>query len=218
MLENLPFYPYLNAEEKSFLAASVRSYTVKRGEVIHSHNADCLGLLSVLSGTVSVSALSDDGKEVSVFLLKKGDTCTLSAACIMKSFDADVHFLAETNVTLSVLPAAPLNQVMHVNLRVECEIYKMASSLFGRVMQAMQRLLFFSIPHRIADFLLQESGGKDGVSLRLTHEQLAKYIGSAREVVTLCLKRFQENGYVTLSYGKITVIDAKALRRETKKP
>ena len=218
MLENLPFYPYLTENERLYLTSAVRTQAAKRGEVIHAHNADCLGLLTVLSGTVSVSALSDEGKEVTVFLLRKGDTCVLSAACIMKSFDADVHFLAETNASLSILPAAPLNQVMHENLRVECEIYKMASTLFGRVMQAMQRLLFFSIPHRIADFLLQEAGGKDGVSVRLTHEQLAKYIGSAREVVTLCLKRFQENGYVTLSYGTVTITNAKGLKKEALKP
>ena len=47
----------------------------------------------------------------------------------------------------------------------------------------------------------------------MTHEQIAKYVGSAREVVSRMLKYFENEGYVNLSRGKIEVIDKVQLKR-----
>ncbi len=217
MLRGLPFYPFLTEEEKALLLSSIRTVSKKRGELIHSHNEECLGLFTVVSGTVSASVLSDDGREVALFLLHAGDTCILSAACILKSFTSDAHFLAESDATIQILPAPLLHRVMHENLRVECEVYKMANRLIGDVMATMQRMLFTSISSRLAGFLLSESErlGKDG--LRLTHEQLAKYIGTAREVVTHAARRLAKAGVISVHYGTITILDRSALEREADK-
>ena len=48
--------------------------------------------------------------------------------------------------------------------------------------------------------------------LKVTHEQIAKHTASAREVVTRMLKRFADDGIVTVGRGSVTVIDAKALK------
>ncbi len=217
MLSGLSFFPYLTEEQKSLLASSARTASFQRGELIHSHGDDCLGLFTVLTGKISVSVLSDEGKEVSLFLLKKGDTCILSAACIMRTFDAEAHFLAETDASLSILPASALQRLMHENLRVECEIYKMANITFGRVMHAMQKLLFTSVSSRIADLLLSESRDSGTSSVKATHEQLAKYVGTAREVVTNTLRRFTRDGLVSLHYGTVTILDRPRLEAEALK-
>ncbi len=41
----------------------------------------------------------------------------------------------------------------------------------------------------------------------MTHEQIAKYLGTAREVVSRMLKYFSKEGYVSLSRGGITILD-----------
>ena len=49
-------------------------------------------------------------------------------------------------------------------------------------------------------------------TIHLTHEEVARFIGSAREVVTKVLKYFVEEGTVALSRGKIEIIDKGKLR------
>ncbi len=215
MLRELPFYPFLKEEEKKLLLDSVRTVSKKRGELIHSHSDECLGLFTVVSGTVSAGVLSDDGREVSLFLLHAGDTCILSAACILKSFTSDAHFLAESDVTLQILPAPLLHRVMHANLKVECEVYKMANRLIGDVMSTMQKMLFTGISARLAGFLLSESRRLDKAELRLTQEQLAKYIGTAREVVTHACRRLVKSGAITVHYGTVTILDHALLEKES---
>ena len=48
--------------------------------------------------------------------------------------------------------------------------------------------------------------------IRLTHEQAARCMGSAREVVTRVLRYFVGEGIVSLSRGSIRLLDRKKLR------
>ena len=49
-------------------------------------------------------------------------------------------------------------------------------------------------------------------NVNLTHEQIAKYLGTAREVVSRMLKYFEKEGYVTLFRGGITINNKKELQ------
>jgi CRP/FNR family transcriptional regulator len=50
-------------------------------------------------------------------------------------------------------------------------------------------------------------------TINLTHEQIAKYMGSAREVVSRMLKSFESQGILKLSRGKIEIVDKNKLRK-----
>ena len=46
----------------------------------------------------------------------------------------------------------------------------------------------------------------------MTHEQIARCIGSSREVVTRTLNQFATRGIVALGRGTITILDQDALK------
>ena len=76
----------------------------------------------------------------------------------------------------------------------------------------MEQILFMSFDRRLAIFLLDESAKNGTDSLTLTHEQIAKYMGSAREVVSRMLKYFVKEGIVEVSRGCIRILDKKKLK------
>ena len=98
------------------------------------------------------------------------------------------------------------------NVWVENFSYKVAALRFSDVMDAIQRIFFLSIDKRLANFLLEEMEIKGTDVISLTHEQIARYIGSAREVVSRTLKSFYVMGAVELSRGGIKIIDKKLLQ------
>ena len=51
--------------------------------------------------------------------------------------------------------------------------------------------------------------------INLTHEQIAKYMGSAREVVSRMLKYFAKEGMIEMSRGGIRILDKEKLRELT---
>ena len=65
---------------------------------------------------------------------------------------------------------------------------------------------------RLAVFLLDEASKNGTDNLMLTHEQIAKYIGSAREVVSRMLKYFASEGIVRLHRGSVEIVDKLALK------
>ena len=98
------------------------------------------------------------------------------------------------------------------NVSIRCFLYEMAAERFSEVLWIMQQILFMGFDRRLALFLL-EAGRREGPQLRLTHEQIARDLGSAREVVTRMLRRFSQEGLVELGRGSVTVKDPEGLRR-----
>ena len=96
---------------------------------------------------------------------------------------------------------------------VKIYTYEAALSRFSDVMWVMQQILFMSMDKRLAIFLLDESSKLGTDAIKLTHEQIAKYMGSAREVVSRMLKYFSSEGIIETSRtGGIKLLDKKRLR------
>ena len=77
----------------------------------------------------------------------------------------------------------------------------------------MQQVLFLSADRRFAIFLLEESAQHGSDEIHLTHEQIARYMGTAREVVSRMVKYFNQEGWIKNSRGCIKIIDRQALEQ-----
>ena len=80
-------------------------------------------------------------------------------------------------------------------------------------MWAMQQILFKSLDRRLATFLLAEAERTGSFTIRMTHEQIAQHISSAREAVARMLKSFSEDGLVALRRGEIVLRDVDGLMK-----
>ena len=101
---------------------------------------------------------------------------------------------------------------MGQNPDVELYLYKTATEHFSDVMWTMQQILFMRIDQRIAQLLWDEMVHKNTSLLQLTHDEIAKYIGSAREVVTKVMKYLAQENVVALSRGKVEIINKERLK------
>ena len=68
---------------------------------------------------------------------------------------------------------------------------------------------------RLAIFLLDETAKSGSDTVALTHEQIAKYMGSSREVVSRMLKYFASEGMVEVSRKGVKLLDKPRLRKLT---
>ena len=94
---------------------------------------------------------------------------------------------------------------------------RLASQVLERHAQCDQVMLVgierrgADLARRLAALLVEESRLAESASLRLTHDQLARHLGSAREVVSRLLKDFQNDGLVRLGRGGVELLDLPAL-------
>ena len=210
--KNLPFWEHLTDKQKELFLTNARTVHYTKGQSLLGDQDQCLGLLFIKKGVLRTYITSDEGREITLYRLEDQDICILSASCVLKTIDFDVFIDAETDCDVLQLGSAILSRIMSDNVYVELFSYKLTTERFSDVMWAMQQILFTSFDKRLASFLLEESARGKSDSIRMTHEQIAKYIGSAREVVSRMLKYFAEEGYITLARGGITIIDKKGLK------
>ncbi len=209
----LPFWDRLSAKEAEALLSQTRTVTYEPGENVHSGTNDCVGVLLIKSGELRTYILSDEGKEVTLFRLSEGDACVLSASCLLHNITFDIFIDAVQKTELYLIDAQAFARVMDGNVYVENFALRIAAERFSEVMWAMEQILFMSFDRRLAIFLLDETA-KTGVdNITMTHEQIARYVGSAREVVSRMLKYFAREGMVAVHRGGVEITDKQKLRK-----
>lgn len=208
-----PFWGRLSGEEREQILKSSVTVSYEKGSQIHRSDMGCKGAILVLSGLLRVYILSDEGREVTLFRIHAGESCVLSASCLLDSIQFDVLIEAAEESRTVVIPSGVLHPIMESNPYVGLYMYKQAAERFSDVMWMMQQILFMGVDRRVAIFLWDEMVRRDQPVLRMTHDEIARNIGSAREVVTRVLKYLSEEGAVALKRGRVEIVDKEKLKK-----
>ena len=208
--EIFPFWEEISENDRVYICRHSVALTYPKGTNIHD-GTECSGVILVRSGSLRLYMMSDEGKDITLYRLHKGDMCMLSASCVLQTITFDVFVDAEEDSECYVISGPAFSAVSEHNPNIKIFSLEMAVSRFSDVMWVMQQILFMSMDKRLAIFLSDEVArtGRDTISL--THEQIAKYMGSAREVVSRMLKYFANEGIVEVSRKGVKILDKKRL-------
>ena len=206
-----PFWEEISEADRDFICDHSYALTYPKGTNIHNSN-ECAGVILLRKGCLRVYILSEEGKEITLYRLHDGDLCMLSASCVLQSVTFDVYVDAEENSECYVLAAPAFAAVSNRNANIRIFALETTVSRFSDVMWVMQQILFMSMDRRLAIFLRDEMDRIGSNTIPLTHEQIAKYMGSAREVVSRMLKYFATEEIVELSRKGIRVTNPRRLR------
>lgn len=208
-----PFWAQLTADEQEMLCRYTRPVHYHKGARVHSPLESCVGILLLRTGQLRAYLLSEDGRDVTLYRLFGGEVCILSASCVMDSVNVDLYIDAEEDTEALCISAGIFRRLMQQNVYVRCYAYQLTAERFSDTMWTMQQILFMSADRRLAIFLADELAKTGGDDIRLTQDQMAKYMGSAREVVSRLLKYFAGEGIVKLYRGGVTVTDKDRLMK-----
>ncbi len=210
--EEYPFWNKLTQDEKTEMCENASVAAYEKGENIFSGGDNCIGILFIKKGQLRIYMLSEDGRDITLYRLFEKDVCILSASCVLDAITFDVQIDAEEDTEAIVVSANVFRRIASNNIYLKCFAYELTTKRFSDVMWAMQQILFMSADKRLAIFLIDETSKQGSDTLHMTHEQIAKYMGSAREVVSRMMKYFAQEGMVKLSRGEVKVTDKRRLR------
>ncbi|MDE6907518.1 MAG: Crp/Fnr family transcriptional regulator [Lachnospiraceae bacterium] len=210
--EIFPFWDKISETDKDYICQNSYTITYPKDTNIHDGN-ECSGVIFVHSGSLRLSIMSDEGKDITLYRLHQRDMCMLSASCVLQTITFDVFINAEEDSECYVISGPAFAAVSERNPSIKIFALESAVSRFSDVMWVMQQILFMSLDKRLAIFLSDESARTGSDTITLTHGQIAKYIGSAREAVSRMLKYFTNEKIVEVSRGGIKILDKKRLRK-----
>ena len=185
MLKTLPYWEFLTEEEKKRVEteAYVRHY--EQGEVLYGPTVECVGMIHVLRGETRAYILSDEGREVTLFHVVEADNCILSASCVLAYIRFESFMVAVEPSDILIVPVELFGRLCDENVHVRCFAYELATTRFSMVM----------------------------TSIRITQEQLALEVNSARETVGRLLKKFEDEGMIENHRGSILLTDVGKLEK-----
>ena len=207
-----PVWKELTPGQQERVLGGLTARTAERGAILHNGSADCTGLLLVESGQLRAYILSPEGREITLYRLFDRDMCLFSASCMLRSIQFEVTIEAEKGTRFWVIPPDLYQSLMEESAPVANYTNELMATRFSEVMWLMEQVLWKSLDRRLAAFLLEEAAIEGTFGLKLTHETIANHLGTHREVITRMLRYFQDEGWVKLSRGMVTLLEEERLR------
>ena len=211
-----PFWDKMSESDRELFTRTSQRVCFKRGTNIHDGN-ECTGVILVGRGSLRMYIVSEEGKEITLLRLFPGSMCILSASCVLSEVTFDVFVDAEDDSECVVVGGCAYEDLARRLPEAKIFAQEQARLAFSDILWVMQQILFMSMDKRLAIFLLDECAQTGSDTVKLTHEQIAKYMGTAREVVSRMLKYFASEGLISASRAEgIRILDKKRLRALTK--
>ncbi|MCX7772927.1 MAG: Crp/Fnr family transcriptional regulator [Clostridia bacterium] len=198
-----PFIHDLGNQQESFLQSLV--YKVfEPCSVIMDESKKCTGVILVLSGLIRIYKLSEEGKEITLYRIGRGETCALTVSCFLGSGEVPfpVAASAEQASEAVFIPLESFHRFFFEVPSIQKFFFSAMSAKFYSVLGLIENITFRKTSDRLMDFLLTKTAG-GAYPLYATHEAIASELGTAREVVSRLLKEMEGNGTVILGRGKI---------------
>lgn len=192
------------------LMETARIMTMEAGSTLFRPGERCGHYVLVLEGVVRVHLITPNGREVLLYRVHPGHACILTTACLLGVNDYPAFGVTDTPVRALAVPAETFHLTLGQSSFFRTYVFSGFAERLSHVIGRMEELVEGDIDRMLARTLLSSS---DGGVVRETHQSLAVAIGSAREVVSRHLKRFENQGWVSLKRNHINLIDTESLLR-----
>lgn len=210
LIQKIPFYSQLSISEKQILLSGFTIRTYIKSEYILDFADACLGMIYVVKGSIRVYITSEEGREITLFHITKGNSCIFSASCAIPYISLNVQLVAAEDTEILVIHSMTLKNIMNTNIYVKCFVYELSSQKLSNVIFVMQEMLFSKFDKRLARLLISTFEKTDSYQIKMTQETMAQEVNSAREVVARMLKIFSNEGYIEMNRGKVILKDITA--------
>lgn len=208
----IQYYSFLSEDEKKRIVRSTTYRTYQKNEYIHGFSDACLGMVYVCKGSIRVYMTSEEGREITLFHIAEGDSCILSASCVIGEISLEVQLTAEEDTELIAVHAGYFQRLMEQNIHVRCFAAELSAKRLSTVVWVMQQILFARFDERMARLLMSVYEKTGEREIRMTQESMAREVNSAREVVARMLKTFVSEGWIELKRGTVVLKDIEALQ------
>jgi CRP/FNR family transcriptional regulator len=202
----LPFYDQMRASDKLALEQVTSKTLKKNGKVPH-----CAGVLCVIKGRLKVYITNENGKEMTLYRLFDNDVCVLSGSCGLKNISFEVQVRAEEETQLCSIPTSIYNRLEERYPQVAQFTSSMMAARLSDVMWTLEQVAFSSMDKRVASELIEQRAMVQSDEITITHDEIARDLGTAREVVSRMLKYFQNEDWISQGRGKVFIKNPSAL-------
>jgi len=173
------------------------------GQEVFREGDACKQYIFVLAGATRVYKSFESGREMVLYRLQAGETCSLTTSVLLAGGAYPANAVTEEETRAVVIPIRDFQLAFD-----QSKLFRdfVCSTFGGHVRDLVMLLEAVSMRHvdvRLARWLLDKSAGSGNVEA--SHRELAFELGTAREVISRHLKDFETRGWVALQRRNIVL-------------
>jgi len=194
---------------------NLTAYTAQ-GDPLNVPDGTCLfrpgddgrAFLIVTSGSVRVEQTNNAGRTVVLYRVEAGDSCVLTTTCLLSGEPYSGYGYAEGAVSAIAISPDRFRSLLSTDPRFQEMVFRGFASRVGELTHVIDELLEHRTDLRLARWLANSHSPE----IKMTQQEIAQELGTAREVISRTMKSFESQGWIQLSRGALKILDANALR------
>ncbi|HZG76792.1 MAG TPA: Crp/Fnr family transcriptional regulator [Paenibacillus sp.] len=217
LLRNVPLFQDLTEEELQTLAPLLQENKWNRGKLLFMEGDPGDELFLVKSGVVKIYRF-DDEKEIILALFGPGDFFG-EMAVIQPALNRSATAETLESSLIYTLKRSVFYEFMEKHPRMAIKLLEVTVQRLRNANDQIYNLTFLDVRARIIRTILrlaEERGVKLGsgllVDIRMTHQQLANFAGTARESASKVLQELTEEGVIVVEKKRIFLPDHEKLK------
>lgn len=201
-------FPFLEIEQHPLLRRlllNAKQAQMPAASKLLQPDSPCEHFIMLLSGRVRVFQQTSDVREVTLYRIEAGNVCVLSINGMLQQQCFGAFAETETPVEALLLTRDEFFQAMTASARF-CEYVLLnTSNHFKDLLELTQTTVFESLDTRLICLLGRMARSQGSDKLHITHQEMARELGTSREVISRLLKGLERRGCISLARGVVKI-------------
>ncbi|MGG8498123.1 Crp/Fnr family transcriptional regulator [Tenacibaculum sp. TC6] len=209
MIEELKFnYGYLFEDDLLHEINDIAVYKeFKADTTIIDTNSYIISIPLLLSGAIKILREDENGDELVLYYLEKGDTCAVTLSCCMGQTKSKIRAVSETDVKLLMIPKEKMSEWLSKYKSWQEFILQSYHSRLQEFIEAVDTIAFLNMDQRLLKYLKDKALVNHNDIINVTHQQIANDLHTSRVVISRLLKSLEKQAKIKLQRNSIKVLE-----------
>ncbi|HXJ97579.1 MAG TPA: Crp/Fnr family transcriptional regulator [Gelidibacter sp.] len=178
----------------------------KKDDIIMDIGQNLTHVPLLLHGLIKVLREDDKDSEFLLYVLERGDTCSMSLTCCMEKSRSKIRAVADKDSTVIMIPNEKMIEWFHTNESWRNFILQSYQIRFNEMLETIDTLAFMKMDERLYKYLIDQVKLNASETISKTHQDIAEDLNTSRVVISRVLKQLENEGKIILKRNKIEVL------------
>jgi CRP/FNR family transcriptional regulator len=183
----------------SFKEFKADDYLIEIGDYIKS-------MPLLLHGAIKILREDENGDELLLYFLERGDTCAMTLTCCMGQAKSRIRAIAETDGSLLMIPVEKMEDWLTKYKTWRNFVFDSYNVRLMEMLEAIDTLAFMNLDERLFKYLTDKAKVIGNTEIQNTHQEIAYEMHTSRVVISRLLKALEIEGKIKLHRNKIEIL------------
>lgn len=160
----------------------------------------------LLNGAIKILREDENGDELLLYFLERGDTCAMTLTCCMGQSKSRIRAIAETDGALLMIPVEKMEDWLTKYKTWRNFVFDSYNVRLMEMLEAIDTLAFMNLDERLYKYLTDKAKVLGNTEINTTHQEIAYEMHTSRVVISRLLKALELKGTIKLHRNKIEIL------------